>query len=51
MASRRSSALFFLLVLITCLTACGKTGPLYLPDEQAESIDSLRPSINLNTLV
>lgn len=37
MASLRISALFIMLFFIAGLAACGKTGPLYLPDEKVES--------------
>ena len=35
MASLRISVLFLLSMLIMGLTACGKTGPLYLPEQPA----------------
>ncbi len=36
MAARAFCVMIFMLV-VTGLSACGKTGPLYLPDETAES--------------
>ena len=33
MAVTRISALFFIILFIIGLSGCGKTGPLYLPDE------------------
>jgi predicted small lipoprotein YifL len=33
------------LVLITCLTSCGQTGPLYLPqDEPAPEANAVEPA-------
>lgn len=34
MPALRISALFFAMILISGLSGCGKTGPLYLPDEK-----------------
>lgn len=39
MAVIRISALFFIILFISGLSGCGKTGPLYLPDEAATSAD------------
>jgi len=39
MPSLRISALFFLAILMGSLTACGKTGSLYLPDENTETAE------------
>ena len=36
MPSLRISALFFIVILISGLAGCGKTGALYLPDNQAK---------------
>jgi len=39
MAWIRISALFIMMLFITGITACGKTGPLYLPDEPVQQKD------------
>ncbi len=36
MAAKRISALFFMMLFISALNGCGKTGPLYLPDAQTK---------------
>jgi len=33
MALRRISALFLVILFLSAFSACGKIGPLYLPDE------------------
>jgi len=37
MALTRISALFLIMLFISGLSGCGKTGPLYLPDETPAS--------------
>ncbi len=32
------------LALISCLTACGQTGPLYLPESQPEAAPAAEPA-------
>lgn len=39
MPALRISALFFAMLLASGLSGCGKTGPLYLPDEKVSYID------------
>jgi predicted small lipoprotein YifL len=34
----RISALFFIILFISGISSCGKTGKLYLPDEKVESV-------------
>jgi len=42
MPSLRHSALF-IVIFLSGLSACGKTGPLYLPDEKANAATDVRP--------
>jgi len=48
MAWIRISALFLMMLFITGITACGKMGPLYLPDE-SEQQNNMQQPINTDT--
>jgi len=37
MAVKRISALFFILLFMSSISSCGRTGKLYLPDEKPPS--------------
>jgi len=39
MPSIRISGLFFIVMLLAGIAGCGKTGPLYLPDEKPVSLE------------
>jgi len=49
MASLRISALFLIMLFITGLSACGKTGPLYLPDDSVKQEKAEEQPTNLDT--
>jgi len=42
MPSIRISALFFIVMLLAGIAGCGKTGPLYLPDEKPVSSEQTK---------
>lgn len=44
MPSLRHSALF-IIMLLSGLSACGKTGPLYLPGEKASAANVVMPAL------
>jgi len=41
MAVKRISALFFILLFMSTISSCGKTGKLYLPDEKPQSVTEI----------